>query len=868
MHGFIDSLALIIALFGGPLFVLFDIADDPGTTIQDTLMSVVALWFLADFAFHCLFDAKYILSFFFWMDAAGTISMIFEVSYLLGEHGKMSTADGGANTVLLRTARAAKVGARAARLSRVGKVMSHVMRKRHLLAAEKDLPEYDARTLKIKLHRAIASRVAVLTIVLVMVGPLFNLGRYPEEDFSMQGWSRSLELTYASAHNLLAEDLQRSTTTLFQSIIQEMVRFFADLDYHPYRLDGYPQDVHVAGRQATIPGAHLVYGEVPQRLQNILKQSVHNCQLLRPECDSQHREAEIYFNMKQPHQYEAALDMGMVVFIVLCMVLVTFGLSITIDIILVKPMERILGALHLMAKMLRHSVRMHQGDIPDTWAEAGSLKTDSLVEDEWLEVFDTVAKLRARYAAEQSLKREALEAMEPESRGVLVELMNQRGSEEDQLWGATEFLTPTELCVPNLPVSEAEIESWNLDLLSMSREDELKVMLYIFFDSRIGKKTGSVWIPVGTFHQFHHSIQSRYLDLPYHNFTHACDVVASVFRIFCRLRCNVWLSDIDCYALLVAALAHDVGHPGRTTPFLLETGHELALRYNDSSPLENMHCATLFEVCRQPNANAFGKFGKDAYKQARKVSIQAILHTDNARHVEMVKDLQKVYDQCMLRCDQESSNTSDENSDEYCSEVLVKDGHLSLWHGLFLHLADVSTPLKPWKINVQWATRVQDEFFDQGDEEKRLGIPVGMLNDRDKVNRSGTEHGFINFLVGPLALSAVCIFPPLHHLVVQMRSNMQAWRDLWVQETQPSPEDVKKRDADIQKAQEAIDNLRPPRRRKRSPTATLATWAPTPSSTTGTSAVAAAAATAARAAALVNRVSLEHMSHVQSHKSH
>ena len=35
------------------------------------------------------------------------------------------------------------------------------------------------------------------------------------------------------------------------------------------------------------------------------------------------------------------------------------------------------------------------------------------------------------------------------------------------------------------------------------------------------------------------------------------------------------------------------------------------------------------------------------------------------------------------------------------------------------------------------AWRVLEEFFNQGDEEKSLGLPVGMLNDRDKVNKPG-----------------------------------------------------------------------------------------------------------------------------------
>lgn len=860
-HGVVDAVALALALFGGSLFVLFDIADDPGTAIQDTLMTCVAVWFSADLLLHCVFVAKYVLSIFFWMDAAGTISMIFEVSYLLGEHGKMSTADRGANAVLLRTARAAKVGARAARLSKVGKVMSHWMRRRQLVVeAEKELPDHDAQALKAKLTRSLASRVAVLVILLVMVVPLFNLGRYPEEDFSMQGWGRNLELSYATAHKTLAQDwtLQSTTSELFQDVVEDMMSFFGELNYQPYRLEGYPEQVEVAGRACTIPGEQLVSGETPQRLQNIIRQSVHHCRLQRTQCSNDlGTRAEIYFDMREPNQYEAAMDIAVIAFIVLCMVLETFGLSLTIDIIIVKPVERILGTLQLMAKILR------QGEMPEDVEE----EPGDILEEEWRIVFETVAKLKAMYAPTQShLCKEVLDSMEPESRGVLLDLMNHRRCEEDQLWGATEFLSQTELLVPSLPVSEAEIESWNLDLLGMSGEDVFKVMLYIFFDSRMGTKLGGVgvWIDLGTFQHFHDHVQSKYLDLPYHNFTHACDVVSSVFRLLCRLKCSEWLSDIDRYALLVAALAHDVGHPGRTTPFLLEIGHELALRYNDSSPLENMHCATLFEICQLHNSNAFGRFSKDAYRQARKVCIQAILHTDNAKHMEMVKELQKVYDSCMLRCDSEAANTLDEISEEYHAEVLVKEGHLSLWHGLLLHLADVSAPLKPWRINVQWATRVQDEFFAQGDEEKDLGIPVGMLNDREKVSRSGAEHGFINFLVSPLVLAAVSIFPPLHHLAAQMKSNMQAWRDLWVQDVQPPPEDIKKRDADIQKLQDAVDRLRAPRRNRRNPASSAVILRSVPPTATiaGTGAVATAAAAAAKAAVLVNhpRVSFEHHS--------
>ena len=50
--------------------------------------------------------------------------------------------------------------------------------------------------------------------------------------------------------------------------------------------------------------------------------------------------------------------------------------------------------------------------------------------------------------------------------------------------------------------------------------------------------------------------------------------------------------------ILVAAVSHDVGHLGVNNAFLIKSKHEIAVRYSFKSPLENMHCAVLFEVRR------------------------------------------------------------------------------------------------------------------------------------------------------------------------------------------------------------------------------------------------------------------------------
>ena len=71
----------------------------------------------------------------------------------------------------------------------------------------------------------------------------------------------------------------------------------------------------------------------------------------------------------------------------------------------------------------------------------------------------------------------------------------------------------------------------------------------------------------------------------------------SVFFMARRIDYEQHLPPLEMFALLTSALAHDVGHPGVNNAFLVNTGAPLAMRYNDISPLENMHASIMFETC-------------------------------------------------------------------------------------------------------------------------------------------------------------------------------------------------------------------------------------------------------------------------------
>jgi len=47
---------------------------------------------------------------------------------------------------------------------------------------------------------------------------------------------------------------------------------------------------------------------------------------------------------------------------------------------------------------------------------------------------------------------------------------------------------------------------------------------------------------------------------------------------------------------------------------------DLAIRYNDISPLENHHCAVAFQILSNPETNIFSNVDKETFKRIRAVS--------------------------------------------------------------------------------------------------------------------------------------------------------------------------------------------------------------------------------------------------------
>ena len=114
---------------------------------------------------------------------------------------------------------------------------------------------------------------------------------------------------------------------------------------------------------------------------------------------------------------------------------------------------------------------------------------------------------------------------------------------------------------------------------------------------------------------------------------------------------------------------------------------------------------------------------------------------------------------------------------------------------VLIHSADVSNPSKPLEIYKQWAKRCVDEFFKQGDMEKRLGMAVSFNCDRDTVSLPQSQVGFIDAIVFPL-FSVICeFFPGLNFTLENMGKNLAYYKGIKENESKKKiKEEIKEED--------------------------------------------------------------------------
>ncbi|KAK1790243.1 hypothetical protein P4O66_014165 [Electrophorus voltai] len=346
-------------------------------------------------------------------------------------------------------------------------------------------------------------------------------------------------------------------------------------------------------------------------------------------------------------------------------------------------------------------------------------------------------------------------------------------------------LAPEPLVMEGLEPLMNQISSWNFPIFRLLEKTSGKcgrilsqVSYRLFEDTSLFE---TFKIPVREFMNYFHALENGYRDIPYHNRIHATDVLHAVWYLTTQpvpglpvlahnsgsvadsetisgithghmgylfsKTCPKTEKDYGCLsglipalelmALYVAAAMHDYDHPGRTNAFLVATSAPQAVLYNDRSVLENHHAASAWNLfMSRPEYNFLVHLNHVEFKRFRFLVIEAILATDLKKHFDFLAEFNaKVgHDSCS------GIDWSNENDRLLVCQMCIK-------------LADINGPLKHKDLHLQWTEGIVNEFYEQGDEEASLGLPISPFMDRSRPQLAKLQESFITHIVGPLCSS-------------------------------------------------------------------------------------------------------------------
>ncbi|KAI9144629.1 hypothetical protein BKA69DRAFT_1025594 [Paraphysoderma sedebokerense] len=226
-------------------------------------------------------------------------------------------------------------------------------------------------------------------------------------------------------------------------------------------------------------------------------------------------------------------------------------------------------------------------------------------------------------------------------------------------------------------------------------------------------------------------IETGYLSSnPYHNATHAADVTQALNFYLTRDCLNKYLPPDELLGAILAAVIHDYQHPGVNNAFLVNQMDSLALQYNDNAVLEHFHCASAFQLMKDEKYDVLGTLPVDVRKSVREFMVSLVLATDMAVHFEQVGKFKNK----MTAGGFDLEKRPDRKS------VL----------SIAIKCADINNPSKPLHLCTKWTELIMEEFFKQGDEEKKRNMEVSMFMNRDNTDVPKCQIGFIDFIVSPL----------------------------------------------------------------------------------------------------------------------
>jgi cAMP-specific phosphodiesterase 4/calcium/calmodulin-dependent 3',5'-cyclic nucleotide phosphodiesterase len=332
------------------------------------------------------------------------------------------------------------------------------------------------------------------------------------------------------------------------------------------------------------------------------------------------------------------------------------------------------------------------------------------------------------------------------------------------------------------PVLDQAFRGWETDVLALAEftaNRPLRTLAMYLFD-----ELGLVSffdLDRAKLKAFLTEIERGYSDnVSYHNSAHAASVLHFTYALLSHggaaeavasISFSAAVEDVErrrqlmFLTCLFAAAVHDFEHHGVNNDFLVKTSDPRALHHNDRSPNENHHVAAAFDLLRRPDCNFLECLSAAEYREFRSLAIEMVLGTDMAENGKLLNRFKDVV----------SNAAADDSSFRARS---ADEAKLTLQ--IMLKCADLGHLALSWNSHVKWVRRLEQEFFAQGDMEKKskLTETVSFLMDRDKPGVTQSQVGFFDFVALPLFQTLVSACPSASPMLDAVSANYRRWQEV------------------------------------------------------------------------------------------
>lgn len=291
---------------------------------------------------------------------------------------------------------------------------------------------------------------------------------------------------------------------------------------------------------------------------------------------------------------------------------------------------------------------------------------------------------------------------------------------------------------------------WMFDVFKMDKEVPNRAMSTVMpWFAQDAEFYDILNVDPARFQWFSRRMEDSYRAVPYHNRNHACSVLVSLHHILITGK-GIEIVPIDRRAITLlacylAAVGHDSEHPGLTNEFLIKTKAAPALTHHDQSPNENYHISKTLALIS--DSQLLHSFDEDARQYIRTIIINLILATDMKNHFTILEALEKV-----------------ERGDE--------DKNFMIFLQFFIKCADLNHMTLSSPVHKKWVSKLEEEFYAQGDIEKSMGLVVSPLMDRTRPGLSVSQTGFFRAIALPLFERLCDILPDTSAMLEGARHNM------------------------------------------------------------------------------------------------